>query len=72
MPRRVHCEALPLRLRIGDELFREFLRTYFARFQEGDVTTEDFIATANAVSGEDLTAFLRAWLYDSELPPIPE
>lgn len=61
-----------LRLRIGDELFREFLRTYFARFQEGDVTTEDFIATANAVSGEDLTAFLRAWLYDPELPPIPE
>lgn len=61
-----------LRLEIGDARFREFLRTYYARFKDDVVTTADFIATANAVSGQDLTEFLSAWLYDDELPPIPE
>jgi aminopeptidase N len=61
-----------LRLEIGDELFREFLRTYYARFKDDVVTTADFIATANEVSGQDLTEFLNAWLYAEEIPPIPE
>ena len=61
-----------LRLEIGDELFREFLRIYYTRFKDGAVTTADFIATANEVSGQDLTEFLNAWLYDEEMPPIPE
>lgn len=61
-----------LRLKVGDAQFREFLRTYYARFKDDVVTTADFIATANAVSGQDLTGFLNAWLYDEEMPPIPE
>ena len=61
-----------LRLKIGDDLFWEFLRTYYARFKDGAVTTADFIATANEVSGEDLTEFLNTWLYDETMPPIPE
>ncbi|HHY56384.1 MAG TPA: M1 family metallopeptidase [Chloroflexi bacterium] len=61
-----------LRLKIGDELFREFLRTYYARYKDGVVTTADFIATASEVSGQDLTEFLNAWLYAEEMPPIPE
>jgi aminopeptidase N len=61
-----------LRLEIGDERFREFLRTYYAQFENGVVSTEDFIATANAVSGQDLTNFLTAWIYGEEMPPIPE
>ncbi|HAJ34332.1 MAG TPA: hypothetical protein DCL15_01385 [Chloroflexi bacterium] len=61
-----------LRLEIGDALFREFLRTYYARYKNDVVTTADFIATANEVSGQDLTEFLNAWLYDAEMPPIPE
>jgi hypothetical protein len=50
----------------------QFLRTYYARFKDGAVTTADFIATANEVNGQDLTEFLNAWLYDEEMPPIPE
>jgi len=61
-----------LRLKIGDALFREFLRTYYTRFKDDVVSTEDFIATANDVSGQDLTAYLRAWLYDATVPPLPE
>ena len=61
-----------LRLRIGDELFRQFLRTYYARFKDGVASTEDFIALADEVSEQNLTDFLRAWIYDEILPPIPE
>lgn len=61
-----------LRLKIGDALFQEFLRTYYARFKDDVVTAEDFIATANEVSGQDLISFLNAWLYDETMPPIPE
>ncbi|MCS6826037.1 MAG: M1 family metallopeptidase [Caldilinea sp.] len=61
-----------LRLRVGDELFRQFLRTYYARFKDGVASTEDFIALANEVSKQNLTGFLRSWIYDETLPPIPE
>lgn len=61
-----------LRLRIGDERFRQFLRTYFTRFKDGVASTEDFIAVANEVSEQDLTDFLQSWIYDENLPPIPE
>jgi aminopeptidase N len=61
-----------LRLKIGDNLFWQFLRTYYTRFKDGVVSTEDFIATANEVSGQDLTDFLTAWIYDATLPPIPQ
>jgi aminopeptidase N len=60
-----------LRLEIGDALFWEFLRTYYARFKDSNVSTEEFIATANEVSGRNLTPFLNAWIYDEEMPPIP-
>lgn len=61
-----------LRLEVGDEIFWQILRTYYQRYQGGVASTEDFIATANEVSGSDLTAFLNAWIYDAELPPLPE
>jgi aminopeptidase N len=61
-----------LRLEIGDERFQEFLRTYYARYKDDVVATEEFIATASEVSGQDLTEFLSAWLYDETMPPIPE
>lgn len=61
-----------LRLEIGNDAFREFLRTYYARFKDNVVSTEEFIDTASEVSGRDLTEFLNAWLYAETMPPIPE
>lgn len=61
-----------LRLRVGDEAFFDILRTYYARYRDGNATTEDFIAVAEAVSGEELGAFFQGWLYQQEMPPIPE
>jgi aminopeptidase N len=61
-----------LRLQIGDEAFFEILKTYYARYAYGNVTTADFIAVAEEVSGQSLGEFFEAWLYDPFLPEIPE
>jgi aminopeptidase N len=59
-----------LRVALGDDLFFEVLQTYFARFTYQSVTTNDFIAVAEDVSGRDLSAFFDAWLTDPVIPPI--
>ena len=60
-----------LRMRLGDERFFQLLHTFYARYQGGNASTADFIAVAEEVSGEDLTEFFQAWLYDDKLPPLP-
>jgi len=61
-----------LRLKVGDDVFFNILRTYAERYKFGNATTADFIQTANEISGEDLGDLFNAWLYDEALPPIPE
>ncbi len=61
-----------LRLKVGDEAFFEILKTYYARHADGNATTDDFIAVAEEVSGQDLKQFFTDWLYSGVLPPIPE
>jgi aminopeptidase N len=61
-----------LRLAVGDEAFFEILRTYAERFQYGNARTADFIALAEEISGRDLGKFFNEWLYEVDLPPIPE
>lgn len=60
-----------LRLEVGDEAFFDTLRTYYANHRDGNATTEDFIATAEAVSGQELDSLFQAWLYDERVPPMP-
>ena len=61
-----------LRLAVGDETFFAILRTYYARYQGSNATTEDFIAVAEEISGQDLDALFQAWLYDEAVPDVPE
>lgn len=61
-----------LRLRVGDEKFFGILRTYYDRFKYGNVTTAEFIAVAEEISGEDLADFFQGWLYDKAIPAVPE
>ena len=61
-----------LRLEVGDEVFFDVLKTYHERFAGGNARTEDFIAVAEEVSGQELSAFFESWLYSEELAPIPE
>lgn len=60
-----------LRVRVGDRVFFRILRTYAARYRYGNVTTKDFIAVADQVSGQNLNRFLTTWLYDPPAPPMP-
>jgi aminopeptidase N len=61
-----------LRLEIGDEAFFELLRTYAQRYQDSNATTEDFIALAEEISGQQLDDLFDAWLYTERLPDIPQ
>lgn len=60
-----------LRLTVGDEVFFEILQTYAQQYQYDNAAIADFIAVAEAVSGQDLGAFFDAWLYSTELSPKP-
>lgn len=61
-----------LRLEVGDDAFFEILRTYAERYKFANVTTADFIQTAEEVSGENLDDLFNAWLYDEKLPSLPD
>lgn len=56
-----------LRVQVGDEVFFDILRTYSEEFRYGNAATEDFIAIAERVSGQDLGELFDAWLF-GELP----
>ncbi len=61
-----------LRLGVGDELFFDILKTYAERYKYGNVTTADFIAVAEEVSGKELKEFFEGWLNNEKIPSIPE
>jgi aminopeptidase N len=60
-----------LRLIVGDEAFFTILRTWTARFHNGNATTEDFMALTEEISGEQLDDFFRSWLFEPALPELP-
>jgi len=61
-----------LRLEIGDEAFFSTLKTWTSTFRGKTASAEDFIALVEERSGQDLRSFFEGWLYESELPEIPE
>lgn len=61
-----------LRLAIGEVDFFEVLRTYAARYAYSNVTTADFIALSEEISGEELSPLFEAWLYAPIIPDMPE
>jgi aminopeptidase N len=60
-----------LRLQVGDPAYFEILRAYYERFQDSNASTQDFIALAQEISGQDLDDFFQTWLYADKLPPLP-
>jgi aminopeptidase N len=59
-----------LRLYVGEDAFFEILRTYHTRFRGGAASTQDFIALAEEVSGQELDEFFKVWLYADEAPML--
>jgi aminopeptidase N len=62
-----------LRERIGDARFFTVMRRWYAEHRYGNVSTPEFIALAQRVSGQDLRAFFQRWLYQPGKPAgLPE
>jgi aminopeptidase N len=66
------CVLYALRLKLGDDVFFKILREYYARYQYSNASTDDFIAVAETVSGQDLKSFFDDWLYSAKIPPLPQ
>jgi hypothetical protein len=61
-----------LRLLLGNEVFFDTMSTVHDRFRGREMTTIDFIETAEEVSGKVLAPFVRQWLDREGLPqPVP-
>jgi aminopeptidase N len=60
-----------LRTKVGDDDFFRILRTWAQEKRDGNVTTDDFLAVAERVSGESLDSLFDAWLYGTTRPPKP-
>ena len=57
-----------LREKIGDAAFFRILREWAQQNRFGNVTTPQFIALAQRVSGRDLSGFFDVWLYQPGKP----
>ena len=66
------CVLYALRLKLGDDIFFKILHEYYARYRDSNASTDDFIAVAETVSGQDLKAFFNDWLYSDKIPPLPK
>jgi aminopeptidase N len=59
-----------LRERIGDDPFFELLRTWVVTHDDDTASTEDLVALAEEISGQDLDALFQDWLYSDRLPRL--
>jgi aminopeptidase N len=58
-----------LRHKIGDKKFFDLMRTWATQHRYGNVTTDEFTALANKISGQNLDGFFKTWLWDQTKPP---
>ena len=73
-PNAYHGGALvlyALRQEVGEDVFADIQRAWLDRYEGESASTADFIALASDVTGEDLSGFLEAWLYDTTTPEMP-
>ncbi|MDX2131818.1 MAG: M1 family aminopeptidase [Planctomycetota bacterium] len=57
-----------LRKVVGDETFVNILAEHRARFAFSAASTDDFVATASDVAGQDMTRFFQQWVYGIGAP----
>jgi aminopeptidase N len=57
-----------LRREIGDEAFRQAIRTYVDRHKDGTVTSEDLRTAFEEAAGRDLRWFFDQWVYGVGYP----
>ncbi|MFC7102068.1 hypothetical protein ACFQQB_17380 [Nonomuraea rubra] len=57
-----------LRRAVGDATFFTLLKAWAAEHRYGHVTTEQFVALAERLSGKELDALFDAWLFQPRKP----
>ena len=57
-----------LRAKVGDTTFFQILRDWYAEHRNSNVTTQQFIATAERDSGQQLDHFFDVWLFQEGRP----
>lgn len=57
-----------LRRKLGDATFFAILRAWYEDNRDRNVTTSDFVALAQRMSGRDLRPFFSAWLFEAGRP----
>jgi aminopeptidase N len=57
-----------LREKIGDLAFFQLMKSWAQENRYGNVTTAQFIALAERLSGQDLTQFFKVWIFQAEKP----
>jgi len=57
-----------LRQKLGEATFLEIVRSWYAENRFSNVTTGDFVALAERVSGQQLDQFFQAWLFQEGRP----
>jgi aminopeptidase N len=60
-----------LRQLVGETVFAAVERTFLERYRNSAASTDDYIAVASEVCGQDLSGFLRDWLYGTKTPRMP-
>ncbi|MEV0170537.1 M1 family metallopeptidase [Streptomyces sp. NPDC050803] len=60
-----------LRQAVGEETFNAIERAFLERYRNSSATTQNYIAVASEVSGQDLSGFLNDWLYGTKTPRMP-
>jgi aminopeptidase N len=57
-----------LREKIGDLAFFQLMKGWAQQNRYGNVTTAQFIALAERLSGQDLTQFFKVWIFQADKP----
>ncbi|MFI6038284.1 M1 family metallopeptidase [Streptomyces sp. NPDC051315] len=60
-----------LRQVIGTRAFEQLERAWVRDHRDSTASTADFRRLAERISGRDLGAFFKSWLYDEKTPPMP-
>lgn len=60
-----------VRLKVGDAVFRQILKTYVARFSGRSVRTADFLNVIGELGGPAALDAVQPWLSGPDLPPRP-
>ncbi len=59
-----------LRRELGDDLFRECLRTFYEEFKYSNALTGDFQRVVESLSGRDFELFFRQWFFEPGHPVL--